>query len=142
MESSDSEVEYEANFKHGGRKKRGTLPTRDIRVSLGDDFFGDIQSCSGEAANLEDIGEFDLAQKAIPIVDEQLLDDVNCAARSFVPKATPCKGKDIEIVRRQTSSPKVGGSTSKATETLRASTSQSQHSVDGPNSHEVATPNW
>ena len=46
------------------------------------------------------IGEFGLAQEAIPIVDEQLLEDVSRAAKSSAPKVTPGIDKDIEIVRR------------------------------------------
>ena len=85
------------------------------------------------------IGEFDLAQEATPIVDEQLLEDVSRAAKSSAPKATPGIGKDIEIVRKQTSPHEVGSSASRETEALRASATQSHHSVDGPNSLEVAT---
>jgi len=60
-------------------------------------------------------------------------------ARSSAPKATPSIGKDIAIVRRQTSSHKFGSSASKGTEALRASATQSQHSVDRTNSLEVVT---
>jgi len=54
------------------------------------------------------IGEFDLAQEATPIVDEQLLKDVSRAAKSSAPKAAPGISKDIEIVRKQTSPHEVG----------------------------------
>jgi len=52
---SDSESEFEANFKHGGRKRRETVIPMDAIVNLGDDFFDDVHSCSGEPANLEDV---------------------------------------------------------------------------------------
>ena len=52
---SDSEPESEANFRHGGRKKRETVIPRDARINFGDDFFYDVQSCSGEPVNLEDV---------------------------------------------------------------------------------------
>ena len=85
------------------------------------------------------IGEFNLEQEATPIVDQQLLEDVSRAARSFVAKATPGIGKDIAIVRRQTSPHRVGSSASRGTEALHASATQSRHLVDGPNSLEAAT---
>ena len=31
------------------------MTPRDARVNLGDDFFDDVQSCSSELANLEDV---------------------------------------------------------------------------------------
>lgn len=52
---SDSEPESEANFRHGGRKRRETASPKAVRVVLGDDFFDDVQSCSGEPGNLEDV---------------------------------------------------------------------------------------
>ena len=52
---NDSEPESEANFRHGGRKRLETVTPRDVRVNLRDDFFDDIQSCSGKPANLEDV---------------------------------------------------------------------------------------
>jgi len=73
------------------------------------------------------------------IIDEQLLEDVSHAAKSSAPKATPYIGKDIEIVRKQTSPHEVGSSASRGTVALRTSATQSHHSVDGPNSLEVAT---
>ena len=85
------------------------------------------------------IGEFDLVQEATPIVDEQLLEHVSLTAKSSAPKVTPGIGKDIEIVRRQISPHKAGSSASRGTESLHASATQSHHSVDGPNSLEVAT---
>ena len=63
--SSDSESESEGNFKHGGHKKRETVLPRDIRVNLEDDLFYDIQSCSGEPANLEDVFSLPLPLTAI-----------------------------------------------------------------------------
>ena len=52
---SDSEPKSEANFRHRGCKRRETMTPRDARVDLGDDFFDDVQSCSGKPANLDDI---------------------------------------------------------------------------------------
>ena len=52
---SNSEAESEANFRHGGRKKRKIVIPRDAKINLGDDFFDDVHSCSGEPANLEDV---------------------------------------------------------------------------------------
>jgi len=59
---------------------------------------------------------------------------------------TPGIGKDIEIVRKQTSPHEVGSLASRETKALHASATQSHHSatqshhsVDGPNSLEVAT---
>ena len=84
------------------------------------------------------IGNFDLEQEATPIFDDQLLEDVSRAVRSSAPKVTPGIGKDISIVRRQISPHKVGSSASRRIEALHASATHSQHSVDGPNSLEVA----
>jgi len=85
------------------------------------------------------IREFDLTQKATPIIDEQLLENVSHVAKSSAPKATLGISKDIEIMRKQTSPHKVGSAASRGTEALPASATQSQHSVNGPNSLEVAT---
>jgi len=59
------------------------------------------------------IGKFNLAQEATPIVDEQLLKNVSHVTRSSAPKATPGIGKDIVIMRRLTSPHKVGSSASR-----------------------------
>jgi len=67
-----------------------------------------------------------------------LLKDVSGAAKSSAPKVTPGIGKDIEIVRRQISPHKAGSSASRGTESLHASATQSHHSVDGPNSLDIA----
>lgn len=52
---SDSEPEFEANFRHGERKRLKTVTPKYARVNLGDDFFDDVQSYSGRPTNLEDI---------------------------------------------------------------------------------------
>ena len=68
-----------------------------------------------------EIGEFDLAREATPIVDKQLRKDISRAVKSSTPKATPSIGNDIEIVRRQISHHKVRSSASWGAEALRAS---------------------
>lgn len=85
------------------------------------------------------IGEFDLAHEATPIVEEQLLEDVSRTTRSSAPKAIPSIDKDIATMRKHISPHKVGSSASRGTEALHASATESQHSVDGPNPLEVAT---
>lgn len=57
---SDSELESETNFNHRGGKRHETVVPRYARVNFGGDFFYDIQSCSGEPANLEDACSFPL----------------------------------------------------------------------------------
>ena len=52
---SESEPESEANFRHGGRKRRETTTPKAAIVNLGDCFFDDVQSCSGEPGDLEDV---------------------------------------------------------------------------------------
>ena len=55
VKGSDSNPYFEVNFKHGGHKRRKIVIPRDARVSLGDDFFADLESCSAEPANLDDV---------------------------------------------------------------------------------------
>ena len=52
---SESEPESDANFRHGGRKRRETTTPKAAIVNLGDCFFDDVQSCSGEPGDLEDV---------------------------------------------------------------------------------------
>lgn len=54
-ESSDNEPKFEVNFKDGGRKRRETIILRDARVSLMDNFFVDVKSCSTKQANINDV---------------------------------------------------------------------------------------
>ena len=57
-DGSHNEHDSEVNFKHGGRKRHETITPTYIRVSLEDDFFDDIESCSTEAANLDEVTLF------------------------------------------------------------------------------------
>jgi len=57
---SDSEYDFEANFRHGGRKRRETVTPTTFGGSLGDDFFDDIETCSTESINLDEVTPFDL----------------------------------------------------------------------------------
>jgi len=57
---SDSEYDFEANFRHGGHKRRETITPTTFGGSLGDDFFDDIESCSTEPINLDEVTPFDL----------------------------------------------------------------------------------
>ena len=50
-EGNDSEHDLEANFRHGGHKRSEIVTLRDIGVSLGDDLFEDVESCSMEPAD-------------------------------------------------------------------------------------------
>jgi len=59
-DGSDSEYDSGANFRHEGCKRCETITPTTIRGSLGDDFFDDIESCSTEPANLDEVTPFDL----------------------------------------------------------------------------------
>jgi len=59
-DESDSEHDSEANFRHGCKRHETVTPT-NIGVSLGDDFFHDIESYSTEPANLDEVALFDLS---------------------------------------------------------------------------------
>ena len=83
------------------------------------------------------ICEFNLAQEATPIIDKQLLEDVSRATCSSTLKVTQGIGKDIIIVKRETSPHRVGSSASRRIEALHGSATHTQHLVDGPNSLEV-----
>ena len=54
-DGSDIKHDSEANFKHGGCKRRKIVTPIDIGVSLVDDFFDDKESCSTELTNLDEI---------------------------------------------------------------------------------------
>jgi len=57
---SNSEYYSEANFRHGGCKKRETITPKNVGGNLGDDFFDDIESCLTELVNLDEVPSFDL----------------------------------------------------------------------------------
>jgi len=57
---SDSEYDSEANFRHGGQKRRETMTLTTVRGSLGDNFFNNVKSYSTELANLNEVSPFDL----------------------------------------------------------------------------------
>jgi len=57
---SDSEYDSEANFRHGGCKRCETMTPTAVGGSLGDDFFDDIESCSTEPTNLDEVTPFDV----------------------------------------------------------------------------------
>jgi len=57
-DGSDSKYDFEVNFRHGGRKRCETMTPTNIRMSLGDNFFYDIESCSTEPANLDEVTLF------------------------------------------------------------------------------------
>lgn len=84
------------------------------------------------------IGEFDLVHEATPIIDEQLLEEVNLTAKLSTTKAILNGGKDIEVVKRFTSPKGVGESVSKGAETFPASPTHSEHSIEGPTSLQLA----
>jgi len=44
-DGSDSEHDFEANFRHRGCKRHKIVTPTDIGVRLRDDFFDDIESC-------------------------------------------------------------------------------------------------
>ena len=77
------------------------------------------------------IGEFDLVQEAMPIVDEQLLVKVNLATKLPTAKVGFHAGKDIKAVKKLASSEGAWGSVLKGTKTLPTSPAHSQHSVEG-----------
>ena len=52
---SDSDNDFEANLRLGGRNKHETITPTNVGVSLGDDFFDDIHCCSTELANLNEV---------------------------------------------------------------------------------------
>ena len=58
-DESDSKHDCEANFRHEGCKRHKTVTPTNIRVSLSDDFFYDMESCSTELANLDEVAPFD-----------------------------------------------------------------------------------
>lgn len=60
-EGSDSELDSEANFKQGGRKRHVIMILRNARVSFGDTFFNDVERCSTDQANLDDVHLFPLS---------------------------------------------------------------------------------
>jgi len=47
--------DFEANCKHGRHKRHEIVTPTNIRVSLGDDHFYDIESCSIEPAKLDEV---------------------------------------------------------------------------------------
>jgi len=59
-DGSDSEHDFGANFRHGGRKRHNTITPTNIGVSLEDDFLDNIRSCSSEPTNLDELALFDL----------------------------------------------------------------------------------
>jgi len=59
-DGSNNEHDFEANSRYGGPKRRETVSPIDIRVSLGDDFFNDIESCSTKSVNLDEVVLFSL----------------------------------------------------------------------------------
>jgi len=149
----------EANFEHKGRKTRETMTPTTVRGSLGDDFFDDIESCSIEPANLDEvtpfdvlpplffhkrrqsgpryrtltffqIGEFNLMREATLIVDDNLLKVVTLAAKLCDATGQPSIGKDIDNVRSVTTPP--------VTTFMHESPTPSQHLVKGPTSLEMA----
>jgi len=75
------------------------------------------------------IGMFDLVQEATPVIDEQLLDEVNLSAKLSTAKASLHGGKDIEVVKRLSSPEGARGSVSKGAKTFPASPTHSEHSI-------------
>jgi len=59
-DGSGSEYDSEANFRHGGRKRRKTMTPKTVGGSLEKDFFDDIESCSTELTNLDEVTPFNL----------------------------------------------------------------------------------
>ena len=57
---SESEYDSEANFRNGGRKRCEAMTPTTVGRRLGDDFFDDVESCSAEPANLNEVTPFDL----------------------------------------------------------------------------------
>jgi len=57
---SDSEYDSEANLRHGGHKRHETMTPTTVRGSLRDDCFDDIESCSTEPTNFDEVTPFDL----------------------------------------------------------------------------------
>ena len=54
-DGSGNESDFETNVKHAGHKKHETMTPTIVGGSLGDDFFHDIESCSTEPANLDEV---------------------------------------------------------------------------------------
>jgi len=134
-DESDCEYDSEANFRHEGCKRYETITPTNIGEPLRDDFFDDIESCSIELANLDDITlfyllppilfykrrhpgpcfpahllffqirEFDLVQEATLVVDDDLLEVVTLATKSCGTTAQLSISKDVGIVTRVTSPP-------------------------------------
>jgi len=43
------------NSRYEGRKRHEAMILRDARVNFGDEFFDDVEDCSAEPANLDDV---------------------------------------------------------------------------------------
>ena len=80
------------------------------------------------------ISPFDLVQKSTPVIDEQLLEEVNLAAKLSTAKVGLHSSKDIEVIKRLASPEGVGGSVSKGS----SSPTHSEHVVEGPTSLQLA----
>jgi len=54
-DGSNIEHDLEVNFKHQGHKTYKVVIPKDIRLSLREDFLGDVESFSTEPANLYEV---------------------------------------------------------------------------------------
>ena len=70
---SDTEYDFEENFKHGGRKRHKIITPTNIRVSLRDEFFNDIESCSVESTNLDEVALFIFASATLNFMRDDIL---------------------------------------------------------------------
>jgi len=79
----DNEYDSEANFRHGWRKGHETITPTNIGVSFRDDFFDDIESCSIEPTNLDDVALFYLFCQFPFIRDNILISQFSIPHLSF-----------------------------------------------------------